>query len=45
MEAPSLLHWVSDIDYFNWLVWLFTPVAVECANCSLTGETKKKKHR
>lgn len=27
MEAPSLLHWVSDIDYFNWLVWLFTPVA------------------
>lgn len=28
MEAPSLLHWVSDIDYFNWLVWLFTPVAV-----------------
>lgn len=23
-----MLHWVSDIDYFNWLVWLFTPVAV-----------------
>ncbi|KAH8032584.1 hypothetical protein HPB51_026037 [Rhipicephalus microplus] len=28
MEALNLLHWVSDIDYFNWLVWLFTPVAV-----------------
>ncbi|XP_050030671.1 DGAT1/2-independent enzyme synthesizing storage lipids [Dermacentor andersoni] len=28
MEVPSLLHWVSDLDYFNWLVWLFTPVAV-----------------
>uniref|UniRef100_A0A023FD88 Putative phosphate acyltransferase n=1 Tax=Amblyomma cajennense TaxID=34607 RepID=A0A023FD88_AMBCJ len=28
MEALGLFHWVSDLDYFNWLVWLFTPVAV-----------------
>lgn len=24
----NLLYWVSDLDYFNWLVWLFTPVVV-----------------
>lgn len=37
----NLLYWVSDLDYFNWLVWLFTPVVASAVVYLLCRQRKR----